>query len=232
MVLGAVLLLAIAFVVFSLRRPEPPTFAPSPVAPEPAGERLVGPRLYTVDASDGDRWRYFSFAQGSVVEAPGPFDWDLAFRRFRIIVNGGERFRGLGGVQSLGDTPLEDVIVLPEGGYEGTVVRTDSVSPVLERWYDYSFFSHLLTSQGETYAVRTADGRYAAMEIVGYYCPGAIPGCVTIRYLYQGAGGRSMRSESQGGPEGVTGTAPEGARPVDPEADGTVLAETPSGPGS
>jgi len=194
--IGGVLALAVGFVVVSLQRPEPATFPPSPVAPEPAGERLVGPRTYTVDASDGDRWRYFSFSQGSVVENPAPFEWDLAFRRFRIIVNGGEGFHGMGGVRNLGPVALDSVTVLPDGGYEGTVARSDSVSPVLERWYDYSFLSHLLSPRPEAYAVRTADGRYAVMEIVGYYCPGALPGCVTLRYIYQGAGGRELAAET------------------------------------
>jgi hypothetical protein len=52
----------------------------------------------------------------------------------------------------------------------------------LERWYTYSWTSHLLTSKGHVYGVRTADGRHATLEIVSYYCPGARPGCVTIRY--------------------------------------------------
>lgn len=194
LVVAVILFLASGFVFFSLQRPEPPTFVPSPVEPAPAGERLVGPRTYTVDASDPDRWTFFSFARGSVVEHPGPIDWDLAFRRFRVIVNGGDGFQGMGGALSLGSASLDGVPVVPEGGYEGTVARGDSVNPALERWYDYSFFSHLLSPRPEVYAVRTADGRYALVEIIGYYCPGALPGCVTFRYLYQGAGGREMRA--------------------------------------
>ncbi len=42
------------------------------------------------------------------------------------------------------------------------------------------------------YAIRTADGRYAKVEIVGYYCPGAEPGCLTLRYVYQGDGSRRL----------------------------------------
>ena len=39
----------------------------------------------------------------------------------------------------------------------------------------------------------TADGRYAKLQLLSYYCPGARPGCLTFRYVYQGAGGRSLR---------------------------------------
>jgi hypothetical protein len=43
------------------------------------------------------------------------------------------------------------------------------------------------------YAIRTADGRYAKLEIVSYYCPGAVSGCLTFRYAYQGSGARAFR---------------------------------------
>jgi hypothetical protein len=42
--------------------------------------------------------------------------------------------------------------------------------------------------QPRVWAVRTADGRYAKLEIVGYYCPEAHPGCLTFRYVFQGDG--------------------------------------------
>jgi hypothetical protein len=45
------------------------------------------------------------------------------------------------------------------------------------------------------WALRTADGRYVKFEILGYYCPGAQPGCLTIRYVYQGSGARSLTAE-------------------------------------
>lgn len=192
-IVGGIALLAVVLVGLTLVRPEPPTFPPSPLAPQPAGDALVGPRTFTVDASDPDRWVYFSFARGSVVEHPRPFEWDLAFRRFQVIVNGGDRFHGMGGIQSLGEASFEEISRLPEDGYEGTRVRQgDSIQQAVERWYDYSFFSHLLSPRPVVYAVRTADGRYAKLEFLGYYCPGAQPGCLTFRYVYQGAGGPDL----------------------------------------
>ena len=44
----------------------------------------------------------------------------------------------------------------------------------------------------DTYAVRTADGRYAKFSIVGYYCGEVRSGCFTIRYAYQGDGSRRL----------------------------------------
>lgn len=62
--------------------------------------------------------------------------------------------------------------------------------------------------------MRTADGRYAKLEMVGYYCPGARPGCPTFRYVYQGDGTTavdvpSTRTARAPGPSDAT-TLPHG----------------------
>lgn len=188
-----VVVLAGTLVALTLRRADPPTFAPSSMEARPAEGRLVGPRSYTVDASEPHQWVYFSFSRGSVVEGPGAFEWDLAFRRFRVIANGGDGFSGMGGIRELDEPGLGRVSRVPTDGYMETRTRPgDSINAAVERWYDYSFFSHLLMPKPRVYAVRTADGRYAAMEFLGYYCPGARPGCVTFRYVYQGGGGPDL----------------------------------------
>lgn len=189
---GVFVLVVVLLVGMTLRRPEPPSFTPSPIQPRPAAAGLVGPELITIDATDGTRWRYFSFASGSVVDRPGPLDWDLALRRFQVIANGGTGLAGSGGIIDLGEVSFDAVVAVPADGYVGTRVRSDSVNLAVQRWYAYSFTSHLLSPKPHVYAVRTADGRYAKLEFMAYYCPGATPGCVTFRYVYQGAGGTRM----------------------------------------
>jgi len=183
---GVVVGVAVLFVAFSLTRPEPETFLPSPIL---RGDQIVqtpGPQQRTVDASDAVVWRLFSFDRGSVVDNPGPLDWDVGFRRFQVIVNGGPGLPGDVGVQILGEgrDAFEEVVDLPTDGYLGPALPGDSVAPPLERWYDYSFLSHLLTPKPRVYVVRTVSGGYAKMEFLGYYCPGPIPGCITFRYEY------------------------------------------------
>jgi hypothetical protein len=190
---AGVLALAIVYVGLTLSRPEPMTYTPTPPELQPAEGRLVGPVTFTVDARDGARWQFFSFAQGALVENPRPFEWDLAFRRFQVIVNGGPGFAGLGGVQDLGSVSFDSLVVVPQDGYSGTdVSRSDSIAAPLEDWYDYSYFSHLLNPRPAVFALRTGDGRYAKLRFQGYYCPGAQPGCVTFEYVYQGAGGPDL----------------------------------------
>jgi len=182
---AAVALAAVAFVALTLRQANVATFAPTPPAPREAGRALVGPLVYTVDATDPERWRHFSFRLGAVVDGP---EWDLAFRRYQVIANGGPSYQGKGGIVDLGEVGFDQVHTLPTTGYQVTEARPDPHNPAIAGWYSYGFFSHVLSPKPRVWAVRTADERYAKIEIVSYYCPGARPGCVTFRYVYQGDG--------------------------------------------
>ena len=189
---AAIVAAAAALVILSLREPTVAAYPPTPPAPRDAGRALVGPVLYTVDATRPEPWSYFSFGQGSVIENPGPREWDLAFRRYEIIANGGPAFAGAGGAADLGEIAFAEVKTVPAGGYQVTEGTADPRNPALARWYRYGYFSHLLSPKPRVWAVRTADGRYAKMEIVSYYCPRSQPGCVTFRYVYQGDGSRTV----------------------------------------
>lgn len=187
-VIAAVLVVAtVLLVALSLRGPAVQEYAPTLVEPRDVGPELVGPDTLTVDARDPDRWVFFDFSRGSVVREPGPTGWDLAFRRFHVIANGGPGFDGEGGILALGPVAFDSVATVPAVGYQATEAGSDSTNPAIARWYDYGWTSHLLTPKSGVYAVRTADGRYAKLELLGYYCVEARPGCVTFRYVYQGA---------------------------------------------
>jgi hypothetical protein len=190
--IAAMVVAAVVLVALSVRRPSVPTFAPTLPAPRDAGHALVGPALYTVDASAADRWRYFSLRLGSVLETVGPRDWDLAFRRYQVIANGGPRFTGDGGVVDLGPVAFADVTMVPESGYQVTEGDAEPRNAAIAGWYRYSYFSHVLTPQPRVWAVRAADRRYAKLEFVSYYCADLQPGCVTFRYVYQGDGSRRV----------------------------------------
>lgn len=190
--------LSLAFVVFiivlvvsSLTRPELATFAPTVPASHEVGTGTVGPLLYTVDARSSEEWVYFDFSRGAAVETDmGSLDWDIAFRRHRMITNGGATNpRGRAGVIDLGPVAIESALTLPDTGYVVDERRGDEPrNPVLDAWYDYSWMSHTLQPADKAFALRTADGRYALIRFVSYYCPEAHSGCVTFRYRYRGDG--------------------------------------------
>jgi len=88
--------------------------------------------------------------------------------------------------------PFDSVAQVPVDGYAATEFGRDTVNPGVGKWYAYSMLSHLLTSKGHVYAVRTSDGRYAKLEIVAYYCRDVGAACYTIRYAFQGNGSRRV----------------------------------------
>lgn len=180
---AAFVLLIAAILIGALAKPEFPPYALSVAQPVPVGDSLVGPATYTLDASDGDRWQTFDFARNALVSGG---KWDLAFRRFRVIAGPGA------GIADLGPVPFDSVRELPDTGYRANLAGPDTVNPGVGKWYEYSMLTHLLTSKGHVYAVRTADGRYAKLALLAYYCKDAGTACVTFRYVYHGGGSRRV----------------------------------------
>ncbi len=188
-IISFLMVAAVVFVTSSLRRPTPLTFYPvSALNPQEVGDQLVGPSVFTVDGR-GDEPTLFDFSTGSVVESPDPLGWDLAFRRFTILANGGPDFAGRGGILDLGIISLDSLTSVPTNGYAMNTPGREVSNAATTQWYDYSWTSHILSPKPNVFAVRTADSRYAVFQILSYYCPAAQAGCTTIRYRYQGAGG-------------------------------------------
>jgi HmuY protein len=188
------LLFVLTVVITSVTRPRPEGRPPTVLTAGPEPDGLITDRTLTVDARNADTWVRLDLSTGGEVPASDPDAWDLAVRRFQIVVNGGPGFRGRAGVVLVRGVPFDSVVEAPADGYAVSRVTTggDSTAIAFEDWYDYSFFSHLLTPADVVYVLRTADGRYAKFELLDYYCPGADPGCLTFRYAYQGDGSRRL----------------------------------------
>lgn len=178
---GLFLLLAGGLVATSLADRSPPTYAPTPFGARPEPD-ATGARQVTLDARSSERWTYFGFADGRV--AAREFEgWDLAARRFRVVVNGGAGLRGSARAARLAVGSLDSVRSAPDTGWRATESRAGELRhPLLEDWYDYDFFSHVLRPRPEVYVIRTTEGEHVALRFLGYYCPGTKAGCVTFRY--------------------------------------------------
>src|SRR5262249_61809950 len=100
------------------------------------------------------------------------------------------------GTRDAGDNACDVGRTVPPDGYPDHESRGDPPNPAIASWYRYGFFTHVLSPKPRVWAVRTADARYAKMQIVGYYCPGAQPGCLTFRYVYQGDGSTHVETPS------------------------------------
>jgi hypothetical protein len=169
--------------------PGPPvgSFTVTPPHPQEVGDRLVGPILYTLEARAAEQWTYFDFSRGSVVD-----------QRHKILANGGATNpKGRGAILNLGDVAFEEVLEAPAEGYiEDTIasinphaITTENLA--IKAWYHYNFLTHVLRPKSNVYVIRTANGTYAKMRLVSYYCDGGqASGCFTIEYVYQGDGSR------------------------------------------
>ena len=130
-----------------------PEFPPYELGPHPDS-------TYTLDASRGDAWRWWR---------------DLGFRRNHVITAPGT------GAIDLGPVAFDSVTELPANGYVPTSVGADTVNEAIGKWYDYSMWSHLLTSKHHVYAIRAANGELATLEILAYYCRQVGAACYTLR---------------------------------------------------
>lgn len=166
---------------------------PTKIEPMEAGDRLAPVITYTLDASDTEKWTYFDFSRGGVVEDAemNSLDWDLAFRRAKILTNSGATNKnGKGGAMALESNTLDEAAKVPENsGFEmdyRQYNKAENENPALAKWYNYNYINHRLDPKPNVYIIRTADGRFAKIRILTYYCRGEKAGCYTIQYVYQG----------------------------------------------
>lgn len=88
-------------------------------APTPQGGAK---EVKDLDASDQQKWVYFSFTKGTVVEITNPKttddDWDIAFNRYNIRTNGGVSGKGEAEVVNTNSKDFAAVTKAPAEGYE------------------------------------------------------------------------------------------------------------------
>jgi hypothetical protein len=160
-------------VVTSLGRRDAPVFTPSPLARARAADWTRGGDTLTLDATDGEQWRRASLTLGRPLATSDTARWELAARRYRITVEGA--------LADLGPVPFTTAHLGPSARFVES--RPGEIeNDAARHWYRYSLVTHLLTPNGHVYALRTTEGRLWKLQVLGYYCPGLTPGCVTLRY--------------------------------------------------
>jgi hypothetical protein len=160
-------------VAVSLTRRDAPVFSPSSVLRTRPADWMRGGDTLTLDATDGDHWRFVSLTEGRSLTGADTARWQLAARRYRVTV--------AGALADLGRVPFEHAGVSTSTRFLSS--RAGEIeNEAIRHWYRYSLMTHLLTPDGRVYALRDRDGRLWKLEVVGYYCPRLIAGCLTLRY--------------------------------------------------
>ena len=163
---------------------------------------LLPAQSIVIDATNEEEWTYFDFSRGEQVKIhdTSSLEWDLAFRRGKIITNGGATNKfGKAGLINLGEVsfdavenvPLKDFIV-------DTSTRTQTENPVLLQWYKYNYITHKLTARKNIYVMRTSDGKFAKVQFLSFYCADKQPGCIQMKYVYQDEGTKSFLKDNSG----------------------------------
>lgn len=138
----------------------------------------------TVDASDEEDWVYLDLDTGSETRVDDP-GWDLGFRRFEIIVNGG--VSGPAGVEvatldavsfnSLAEAPSDAVWTTDETDGDD---EDDDPDAVFVDWYAYDFMTHVLTPKDRLYLVRSGEAAVFELQLVDYYSTAGTSGFPTF----------------------------------------------------
>jgi hypothetical protein len=154
-----------------------------------------------IPAGYKNKFSFFSFRTGTRVSSADSAStkWDIAFRRTTIIVNGGPQRLGKGGAIIVDGVFAELTAAFTSGYDVDSLVTINGANKATYAiptdqgigWFTDS--NQLITpTAGKFLLIRTADEKYAKVEILNYYKdasspPSAtsVPGYYTFRYIYQ-----------------------------------------------
>ncbi|ELR69092.1 hypothetical protein C900_05481 [Fulvivirga imtechensis AK7] len=139
--------------------------------------------------------------------------WDIGFRSTAIIVNGGDSGPGQGEAQ-ITTGIFEELTEAPETGYKKDEEGSYAIQGT-DGWYNYTGHTGtpvnaIIPIPGKTIVIKTAEGKYAKIEILSYYygSPNTTTAefadmatrspsrYYTFRFIYQHNGSRNLVNTS------------------------------------
>lgn len=152
------------------------------------------------------KFTFFSLANNKVVanSDSNSVNWDIAFRGTTIITNGGNSGPGAGGAfiytgtfDALTTIPTDSTFKVDNAPASYAITTGSN-----KGWYVYDYVNNLITPiPGRVLVIRTANGKYAKIEILNYYKGGVTPAATasdavkmsdqryyTFRFSYQANG--------------------------------------------
>ncbi|MDJ1503707.1 HmuY family protein [Xanthocytophaga agilis] len=170
---------------------------PTPATP------LEATTFKDLNATSTKLYTFFSFAKGDTISRADSATnkWDIAFKRTGIIFNSG--VSGPGSAAASLQTgvfdeiaSVSDTVTFKQDSQAGLVLSSG------KSWYSYDQTTHIVTPiAGKFLLIKTADGKYAKVEILSYYkgapaSPDATKAdetsFYTFRYVYQPNGTKTL----------------------------------------
>lgn len=175
--------------------PEEIDFSAGPVVHQDPGD---GTTITHIEANNGLEWVYLDLESKAAVvpvEPTDSLDWDLSFQRFSFMINGGVSGTGDVAVAALPGQDFDSLTVAPAGDYitdqpdtpadQGGDANEDpdyALSTGDTQWYDYNSMTHVLTPRDIVYVLRSAEGSYYKLEVLGYYSAKGESGYPSFRW--------------------------------------------------
>lgn len=170
------------------------------------------PPVVTVEDLDArgedEHFAFYSLRENRVVPVAdsASTEWDLAFKATTILINGGTSGPGRGAAIVLEDTSFAAVTEAPPADSFAVDRGTDRAETAIpggagSGWYAYDFATGVVSPRPAVLVIRTADGRYAKVEIQSYYRGAPAPEELnpeegfryyTFRYLFQPDGSKTF----------------------------------------
>ena len=205
----SIVLVAASSVIFLACKDDSPT--PDPVVATTITDLAADPGT-GVNPNTGqptgitNKFTLFSFKTGAVVANTdsATSKWDVGFRRTTIIINAGTSGPGAAGA-IVKSGLFDEILEAPVDGYlkddKNATVKYAIPTGSGNGWYTYDGGAMVIKpTAGKVLLFKTADGRYAKVEIISFY-KGAktnpvntdISGYYTFRYVYQPNDSKSFK---------------------------------------
>jgi hypothetical protein len=141
-----------------------------------------------IDATNHNEWAGLDLDTASFISAadlPNQPTWDLAFKRTNIKMNGAEVQMQVAS-QDFGTLELA-----PKDGYvSDQPVTTADAAPTAglafhaePAWYSYDINTHVVSSRGLTYVIKTNEGRYFKLKFRDYYNNARLPAYINLEFV-------------------------------------------------
>jgi hypothetical protein len=141
-----------------------------------------------VDATSDSEWIYMDLETNAEVDSDEP-NWDVAFQRFSIMLNGGASGEGDVEVAVL-EARFDDVDTAPDADFitDQEDSDDDNDDPDLAfssgetGWYSYNVANHTLSPRAFTYVIRSVEANYFKLAVLDYYDDAGTSGFLTFEW--------------------------------------------------
>lgn len=162
----------------------------------------------------GNDWIYFSLSQGKEITVSedthaSDTSWDLAFNRYNIRTNSGASGNGKGGALDTGLTDFDAVSTVPAGTFtvdeeaeitgsftgDGITYAESTLNKLLAEAIAFAGPPPTYTPNNHVYIIKTADGKYAKLQVESFYDDEGNSGFMTFKFAYQPDGSTNLATK-------------------------------------